>query len=278
MKKLAVIAAAFGLVFGVTGVVGYATVHGSYSTYTIDKTKTIKSDDISNIQFDSSLSGVHIYPTKSDKITVHIHGGTARKNIVFTVDANGNTANIEIRDKTERLFNFFPFEFITNNLKVKLEVPQKVYNHFQAHSKAGSITMEQMAANHFDLHSSAGSINVENSKGDLTAHASAGSMKMINMDGTLNLTDSAGSIDVQLKSITHDITAESSAGSVRIVTQQEPKALQMNLHTSAGHVDLNLPGAAFTTKEHDNVIGTIGSGGPMVQLGSSAGSVSIKKQ
>jgi DUF4097 and DUF4098 domain-containing protein YvlB len=273
-KKLAIIVALFGLVFGVTGVATYASIHGGLATYKIDETKTINVKDINSIKFDARLAGVHIYPTDSDKITAHLHGGTNRKDVELTAKANGNTAVIEVRPKKEYMITFFSF----NDLKIDLEIPKKTYHQFQAHSSAGSITMEQVAADHFDLHSSAGSITVENSRGDLTAHSSAGSIKLINMDGKLDLTDSAGSIDIKVKSILHDIRAKSSAGSVRIVTEQEPKNLQMDLHTSAGNVDVGLPGASFSIKEHQNAIGSIGSGGPMVQLNSSAGSVSIQKQ
>lgn len=88
-------------------------------------------------------------------------------------------------------------------------------------------------------------------------------------------TDSASSINIQLKNITHDITAHSSAGSVRIVTGNPPKALQLSLQTSAGSANVNLPNVSYSTKENDRVIGSIGTGGRMLQLESSAGSVSI---
>lgn len=88
-------------------------------------------------------------------------------------------------------------------------------------------------------------------------------------------TDSGGSINIELKDISHDISAHSSAGSVRIVTGNPPKALQLNLQTSVGSANVNLPNVSYSTKEHDRVIGSIGTGVRMLQLESSAGSVSI---
>lgn len=277
MKKILMFAAIFGLIFGVAGVLGYGMLHGSYSNETIDQTKTITAKGIDRININSHLSGVHISQTASDNITVRLHGGTPKKDIVFTAKANGDTATIEIRHQHDRMFNFFPFEFMGNRLKVELEVPKKIYKQLKVHSKAGGITVEDVSANQFDLHSSAGGILVQDLKGNVTAHSSAGSIMVNNIDGKLDLSDSAGSIDVNLKSIKHGIKAKSSAGSVRIEIQQEPKNLQFNLHTSAGSADVNLSNISFSINERDNIVGSIGSGGPTVQLQSSAGSVSINE-
>jgi len=278
LKKYSIVAAIFGLVIGVIGVVAYGYTHDNYSTVTIDETKTINAKDINKIELESRLSNVHFYPANSDEITVHLHGGTSKKNLVFSVSTSGETAIIDIGPKNDSLFHFSPFEFMTDQLQADVEVPQKMYIELKGHSQAGSITVEQISANHFDLDSSAGSIKANDLKGDVTAHSSAGNMKLTNIEGKLDLTDSAGSIDVQLKAITHDIYASSSAGSVRIVTEQQPESLQMNLQTSAGHVDVNLPNVSYNTKDHGRVIASIGSGGPQLKLQSSAGSVSINKK
>lgn len=278
MKKYSIVAAIFGLVIGVIGVVVYGLTHDNFSTVTIDETKTINAKDINKIELESRLSSVHFYPTKSDVITVHLYGGTSEKNIVLSVSTSGETAKIDIGPKNDSLFHFSPFGFMTKQLQADVEVPQKMYSELKGHSQAGSITIEQISANHFDLHSSAGSIKANDLKGDVTAHSSAGSMKLINIEGKLDLTDSAGSIDVQLKAITHDIFANSSAGSVRIVTEQQPESLQLNLRTSAGRVDVNLANVSYKTKESERVIASIGSGGPQLKLQSSAGSISINKK
>lgn len=278
MKKYSIVAAILGLVIGVIGVVVYGFTHDNFSTVTLDESKTINAKDINKIELESRLSNVHFYPTKSDVITVHLHGETSKKNIELSVSTSGETAIIDIGPKNDSLFHFSPFEFMTKQLQADVEIPQKMYSELKGHSLAGSITIEQISANHFDLDSSAGSIKANDLKGDVTAHSSAGSIKLTNIDGKLDLTDSAGSIDVQLKAIAHDIYASSSAGSVRIVTEQQPESLQMNLRTSAGHVDVNLANVSYNTKDRDRVIASIGSGGPQLKLESSAGSVSINKK
>jgi hypothetical protein len=60
-----------------------------------------------------------------------------------------------------------------------------------------------------------------------------------------------------------------------VITNEKPSSLRFELRTSAGHASVDLPNASFQYNGHDYAIGSIGSGGPLVQLQSSAGSVSI---
>ncbi|MDQ0200759.1 DUF4097 family beta strand repeat-containing protein [Neobacillus ginsengisoli] len=277
MKKLSIVAALFGLVIGVIGVFYYGFAHPA-SSVTVNETKTIQVKDINKINLESRSSSVHFYPSASDVLTVHLHGKTSRKDLVFSVSKSGDTALIDIGPKNDHVFHLSLFEFMNNNLQADVEVPQKMYSELTGHSQAGSIDIRQLSAGRMDLDSSAGSIKGEDLKGDVTAHSSAGSIKLTNIEGKMDLSSSAGSVDVEVKAITQDITAHSSAGSVRIVTGKQPESLQLNLQTSAGSVNVNLANVSYSTKEHDRVLGSIGSGGPKLQLESSAGSVSINKK
>jgi DUF4097 and DUF4098 domain-containing protein YvlB len=276
VKKLSIVAAILGLVIGVIGVFYYGFVHPA-SAVAVNETKTIQVKDINKINLESRSSSVHFYPSKTDALTVHLHGKTSRKDLVFSVSKSGETAMIDIGPKNDHKFHLSLFEFMNNHLQADVEVLEKIYSELTGRSQAGSIEIRQISAGRINLDSSAGSIKGEDLKGDVTAHSSAGSIKLTNIEGKMDLTSSAGSVDVQVKAITRDITASSSAGSVRIVTGQQPESLQLNLQTSAGSVNINLANVSYTTKEHDRVIGSIGSGGPKLQLESSAGSVSINK-
>lgn len=275
MKKISVGAAFLGLVIGIIGVFYFGFIHPA-SSIRVNETKTIQVKDINKISLESRLSSVHFYPSKTDVLIVHLKGKTSRKDLVFSVSKNGDTAMIDIGPKNDYRIHFSLFEFMYNSLQVDVEVPQKMYSELTGRSSAGSIDIQQISASHFDLDSSAGSIKGEDLKGDVTADSSAGSINLVNTDGELFLNSSAGSVNVQLKAVTHDITAHSSAGSVRIEIKQQPTALQLNLQTSAGSANVNLPNVSYSTKEHNRVIGSIGSGGPKLQLESSAGSVTIK--
>lgn len=275
VKKLSIRVAILGLVIGVIGVFYFGFVNPAPSD-TVNETKTIQVTDINKISLESRSSSVHFYPSTSDVLTVHLYGHSSRKDQVLSVSKSGDTAMINIGHKKDYMFNISFFDF--NGLQVDVEVPQKMYSEITGHSSAGPIEIQQISAGRFDLDSSAGSIKAEDLKGDVTAHSSAGSINLTNIEGKLNLDSSAGSVNVRLKAITHDITAHSSAGSVQIVTEQQPESLQLNARSSAGSVKTNLANVLYSTNERDRVNGSIGSGGPKLQLDSSAGSVSINKQ
>lgn len=276
MKKLSVRVAILGLVIGVIGVFYFGFVNPA-SSVTVNETKTIQVKDINNISLESRSSSVHFYPSTSDVLTVHLYGKSSRKNLALSVSKHGDTAIIDIGPKKDYMFQTSFFGFM-NEVQVDVEVPQKMYSEITGHSSAGHIEIKQISAGRFDLDSSAGSIKAEDLKGDVTAHSSAGSINLTNIEGNLDLDSSAGSVKVRLKDITHDITAHSSAGSVKIMTEQQPDSLRLNARTSAGSVKTNLANVMYSTKERDRVNGSIGKGGPKLQLDSSAGSVTINKQ
>lgn len=277
MKKQLAAAAFAGLVIGLIGVFYFGYVK-SDPAFAVNNTKSIQANGINKISLESRSSSVHFYPSSNNELTVHLKGNSSRKDMVFSLTKSDDTAVIDIGPKEDQRIHLSLFSFLNNNLEADVEVPQKMYSEITGHSKAGSIEIEQLSAGRFDLDSSAGSINGDDLTGDVSAHSSAGSIKLNNMNGKLDLTSSAGSVEVQLKAITHDITARSSAGSVKIVTAQQPDSLKLSLQTSAGSVNLNLANVTYSTKENDRAIGSIGSGGPTLQLQSSAGSVTIQKQ
>ncbi|WP_416829278.1 DUF4097 family beta strand repeat-containing protein [Ectobacillus polymachus] len=275
MKKLSIRIAILGLVIGVIGVFCFGFVNPAPSV-TVDETKTIQVTDINKISLESRSSSVHFYPSTSDVLTVHLYGQSSRKDQVLSVSKSGDTAMINIGHKKDYMFFTF-FGFVNKGLQVDVEVPQKMYSEITGRSSAGHIEIQQISAGRFDLDSSAGSIKADDLKGDVTAHSSAGSINLTNIEGKMDLDSSAGSVNVRLKAITHDITAHSSAGSIQIVTEQQPESLQLNARSSAGSVKSNLANILYSTNERDRVNGSIGSGGPKLQLDSSAGSVSINK-
>ena len=99
----------------------------------------------------------------------------------------------------------------------------------------------------------------------------------IGVNGNIDAESSAGSINLKLPHNTHNISARSSAGRVVITTAQVPTALQFTIHTSAGSIDFRLPNANFTVNKPSDVEGSIGHGGPLLDLQASAGSVDVSQ-
>lgn len=163
----------------------------------------------------------------------------------------------------------------------------------RAHTSGGSIRIEQIKGNArvdtsgggitgesldgmLDARTSGGSIDLRDVKGDLLAHTSGGSIQIEDAGGHVDADTSGGSVEVRF---THGNSRggeiESSGGGVRVALDRAAN-LNLDASTSAGSVVTDLPITVSGTLGRLHVVGTVGSGGPLLKIHSSAGSVRIE--
>ncbi|QSO51656.1 DUF4097 family beta strand repeat protein [Alicyclobacillus curvatus] len=311
LKKIA-LAAAGVLLIGIGGMVATAAIqhdtisqymsslvrtnvnlsdtHGGYS---FDQTKTLDGASVQSLQVTADAASVYIHPGSSNQIVVHAYGslvGIKPSDFTLDVTQQGNQVIVNLLKH-----NVFSFGLNSIRLKVDVEVPKHLYDSVNARASAGNVTVQNLSAKNLTLRSNAGSVNASQVTGSVKASSSAGSVQIhditgdVNLesnagsiqagsiDGTIHATSSAGSITINLPAITHNITAKSTAGQVRITTATAPPALQFTLQTSAGRINFNLPNATFHVNQSSDVEGSIGTGGPVMNLSASAGSIQVSE-
>ncbi|HEY6292007.1 MAG TPA: DUF4097 family beta strand repeat-containing protein [Terriglobia bacterium] len=142
-------------------------------------------------------------------------------------------------------------------------------------TSGGDIRAESLAGA-LDAKTSGGSIELREVKGDLVAHTSGGSIRIEGAGGRVEAGTSGGSVDVRFapgNSRGGDL--ESSAGGVRVAVDRSAN-LNLDASASAGSVVTDLPVQVSGTLGRSHVVGTLGSGGPLLRAHSSAGSVHIE--
>jgi DUF4097 and DUF4098 domain-containing protein YvlB len=163
----------------------------------------------------------------------------------------------------------------------------------RAHTSGGSITIERIKGNArvdtsgggitgeslggtLDARTSGGSIDLRQIKGDLLAHTSGGSIGIEDAGGRVDADTSGGSVEVRF---THGNSRggeiESSGGGVRVALDRSAN-VNLDASTSAGSVVTDLPITVSGTLGKSHVVGTVGSGGALLKVHSSAGSVRIE--
>ena len=163
----------------------------------------------------------------------------------------------------------------------------------RAHTSGGSIKLEQIKGNArvdtsgggitaesldgtLDARTSGGSIDLREIKGDLLAHTSGGSIGIEDAGGRVSADTSGGSVEVRFtRGNSHGGEIESSGGGVRVSVDRSA-SLNVDASTSAGSVVTDLPITVSGTLGRSHVVGTIGSGGPLLRIHSSAGSVRLE--
>ena len=142
-------------------------------------------------------------------------------------------------------------------------------------TSGGGIRAESLGGA-LEAKTSGGSIELQEVKGDLVAHTSGGSIRIDGAGGRVEAGTSGGSVDVRFapgNSRGGDL--ESSAGGVRVAIDRSAN-LNLDASASAGSVITDLPLQVSGTIGRSHVVGTLGSGGPLLRAHSSAGSVHIE--
>ena len=131
---------------------------------------------------------------------------------------------------------------------VTVKLPNKQYEAIQAQAGVANIDIGSLKASNFSLKTEVGNITA------------------INAEGQVQAKTEVGNVLLTFEEITRNVMAKSEVGSVVVNVAQAPLTLQTNCRTSIGTTTVNLP----------NIIdGEIGTGGPLVDLSSEVGDVSL---
>jgi DUF4097 and DUF4098 domain-containing protein YvlB len=180
------------------------------------------------------------------------------------------------------------------NLEVRYVISIPTNFNLDLNTAAGSIKVTGCEAEVL-AKTSAGSIRLGEIHGAATLHTSAGSIHVGKITGALNARTAAGAVEVE--SAGSSVQAASSAGSVKVGFAGSPEAdselktsagsirvrlgglanLRLDAETSAGSVRCDLPVKLEGSKKDHHMVGTVGEGGPLLKLRTSAGSIEIER-
>ena len=162
------------------------------------------------------------------------------------------------------------------------------------HTSGGSIYAGDCVG-HIDLHTSGGSIQIIQGNGELAAKTAGGSITVREFKGPVAVRTSGGSIHIE--EVTGAVEASTSGGSVRASLTEIPAhvklstsgggvavalpagaSFELDAETGAGGVRTDFPVTVVGKVEDGRLKGSVGQGGPLVHLRTSAGSIEIKKR
>jgi len=124
---------------------------------------------------------------------------------------------------------------------------------------------------------SGGSIHIGKTKGSVTAETSGGGIDVNGATGMLNAHTSGGSIHATLSDQpTGECTLETSGGGIEVKVA-EKIAVDLDAHTSGGHVNSEIPVLVQGDMKPNHLRTKLNGGGPKLTLGTSGGSIKIRK-
>ena len=141
-------------------------------------------------------------------------------------------------------------------------------------TSGGSVNAEQ-GKGRLLMHTSGGSIGVTAQIGDIDVHTSGGSISLTDVDGRIQASTSGGGVRVTLAGSNKGIHVESSGGNVDIVLPKDVDA-DLDLETSGGHVQSDIPVTVKGKMEESELRGTVNGGGNLIWAHTSGGNVSVR--
>ena len=155
---------------------------------------------------------------------------------------------------------------------------ENVNGNVTLHTSNGSVHLAGIKGN-VDANSSNGSVDVRNADGSMTFKTSNGSVHALNVRGGVHATTSNGSVELELENAANsDVIASTSNGGITLRMPAATNAA-ISAHTS-GHdriysdFDVTVHGGELAKSRLD---GTIGGGGPKIELSTSNGNIRLLK-
>lgn len=227
----------------------------------------------------------------------------------FTVTADQSGNNVEVKGDLRGGGGFF--SGLNNfNAIFTITVPRE-YN-VEVHTAGGEIEISEVKGSlkggtsggdvavkgiegTVDLNTSGGEVRAENVHGqvrmstsggdarmamvvgDVEAKTSGGNVTVEGVDGAVNARTSGGNVSVRLTGQNKGIHAETSGGNIELVLLKSTNA-NVDLSTSGGDVNCDLPVTVTGRIHSDEVRGTLNGGGPTILGHTSGGNVNVRAQ
>lgn len=181
---------------------------------------------------------------------------------------DGNRVELEVRQPPMH------FNFGNHSVELTVRVPKELTAN--VHTGDGSIKLHGL---HGSMHVDTGDGSIEGDEldGGLDARSGDGSLHIRGRFDNLRIRTSDGSVDVQAATgsrLRSDWRVETGDGSVRLSLPRE-LAADVQLNTGDGGIHVDLPLTSEGTKEEHELRGKLNGGGPLLEVRTGDGSITV---
>lgn len=185
---------------------------------------------------------------------------------------NGNTVEIEVKYPHHN----FNFEWGSHKVDVVIQMPRE--GAVNLRTGDGNIELASLKGE-MDMHTGDGSVILDAVDGKLHASTGDGHIQANGRFDELDLKTGDGHVDVRATSgsaLTNGWRLETGDGSVSLEVPHD-LAADVDLHTSDGHIDLDMPVAAEGKLRQNEIHGKLNGGGSLLTIRTGDGSIHLKK-
>ncbi|NGQ94338.1 DUF4097 domain-containing protein [Brevibacillus sp. SYP-B805] len=279
LKKVAVLAFLFFLI-GVSGLL-YLSIKNKalpIQKTAVHEQKSVSGKDVSSVAIDTATADVRLTRSADDTIQIGLTGDSyiqAASGGLLEVRENGDALEIKVAEE-ERFFDFGPGQ----DLNLQVALPEKIFDRLRITTQTGDVESSQpLQEKRFKLDTATGDIEINGFTGEeMQVSTSTGDMRLLHIDGGVEINTATGSVEeLSLVRLAGNVGVETSTGDVVIRLETPPAAASLDVETNAGDLSVTLDHLNIAHQSERQLKASIGSGGPLINVRSSTGDISISQ-
>lgn len=311
-----------GALLVAVGVIGLLTAFNgnqdwlSFGTKEIHKVKEEAAAGLSHVRIQSSSLNAEVVRGAGDKVVVTVNGKLSSRfedKLTFETDTNGETLTVKADMKSG-----FSIGFNIIDLRVRVELPEQLWENVSVDVSSGNIKLEELAAAAISAKTSSGNITIEDVKGE-TLHAetksgnhrikgtnvkqyriqagsgnitaenwigesfefrvSSGNVKLYDGSAAVNGSASSGNIVYETSKLTQETRLQAGSGNVTVRVSEQPADLELLLRAGSGNVKTDFKsGLTSSVVMEKEISGRFGGGGALLEARTGSGNISFVRR
>ncbi|WP_068776268.1 DUF4097 family beta strand repeat-containing protein [Paenibacillus sp. FJAT-26967] len=243
VRKLFILAGSLIGIAIIGNVILFFMGQSPFNLVELNQRQSVSTDGLREVKVESHIGEIEVIPADGNEIQVQMNGKATRKwekDYELTAVKNNGVLTVEFKEKGGlRVFDLY------SKIKLSVAIPAKTgVELLEVKTDTDPIRVHNIRSAQFAFSSDTGSIDA-----DVPS-------------GKFDVKSDTGNVTLRLKEIAGPITVVTDTGHITVQTSTAPASLSTNLQTDSGVKRVTLPEAA-------------GSAGPLVELRSDSGNVSL---
>ncbi|MEV5027564.1 DUF4097 family beta strand repeat-containing protein [Paenibacillus sp. LPE1-1-1.1] len=236
--------------------------------------KTVDASEIRSIHAETDTFNITFERGTSKDIQIKLDGSVTKSSIdkiIFTAETKGDTLYIEGNTK-----NRFTIGYSVMNLKMVVELPEKLWNSVDIETDTGNIVLDQMEGSKLHVTSDTGNVKVSNYNfAEIDFESDTGNVSFTDGEGIVNGETDTGNVRIETAELREDITLKSDTGNITVNVDKEPASAAVYIQKDVGSSKVEWGGFSDSNDSKSIVDGKIGSGDIKIHINSEVGNVRL---
>lgn len=236
--------------------------------------KTIDSAEIHSIHAETDTFNMEVIRGNTENIHIRLEGNASKRylnKIVLKAVPKGDTLFIE-----SAYSNKFVVGWSMINLKLIIELPERLWETVEIDSDTGNIVIEQLQAEAVNVKSDIGNLKASDYEiKEFIFKTNTGNVTLLDGSGILKGKTDIGNIRVETVQLRNDISLQSETGNVTINVDKQPESATIRIQKEIGNSKIDWDGFTEENDKKYSVSGLIGSGEITIDIKSEIGNIKL---